>query len=42
MPVEATIVDVVEEPVPGVVVVSEFEAVPVAVPASDEDEDDKD
>jgi hypothetical protein len=36
MPVEATIVDVVEEPVPGVVVVSEFEAVPVAGPDSED------
>ena len=40
MPVEAAIVDVVEEPVPGVVVVSEFEAVRVAVPDSDEEDKD--
>jgi len=40
MPVEATIVDVVEEPVPGVVVVSEFEAVRVAVPDSGEEDKD--
>ena len=40
MPVEATIVDVVEEPVPGVVVVSEFEAVRVTVPDSDEEDKD--
>jgi hypothetical protein len=40
MPVEATIVDVVEETVPGVVVVTEFEAVRVAVPDSDEEDKD--
>ena len=40
MPVEATIVGVVEEPLSGVVVVSEFEAVRVAVPDSDEEDKD--
>jgi hypothetical protein len=39
MPVEA-IVDVIEEPAPGVVVISEFEAVRIAVPDSDEDDKD--
>ena len=34
VPFEATIVDVIEEPVPGVVVVTEFESVSTAVPIS--------
>ena len=40
MPVDAAIIDVVEEPLPGVVVVTEFEAVRVAVPDSDEEDKD--
>jgi len=39
LPVETAIVDVVEAPVPGVLVVTEFEAVRVTVPELDEDEE---
>lgn len=37
--VETAIIDVIEEPVPGVMTVTEFEAVSVAVPDDEEDED---
>jgi hypothetical protein len=40
MPVEAATIDVVEEPLPGVVVISEFEAVRVTGPDSDEQDKD--
>ena len=36
MPIETAIIDVIEEPAPGVMVISEFEAVRVALPDSDE------
>jgi hypothetical protein len=34
VPVEDTIIDVIEEPVPGVVVVSEYEAIRTVTPIS--------
>jgi hypothetical protein len=34
VPVETTIIDVIEEPVPGVVVVTEYESVRTATPIS--------
>ena len=34
VPVETTIIDVIEEPVPGVVVVTEYESVRTAIPIS--------
>jgi hypothetical protein len=36
MPIETTIIDVIEEPAPGVMVITEFESVRVALPDSDE------
>jgi hypothetical protein len=36
MPIETTIIDVIEEPAPGVLVITEFEAVSVALPDSNE------
>jgi hypothetical protein len=38
VPVETTIIDVIEEPVPGVVVVTEYESVRTATPISPDDE----
>jgi hypothetical protein len=38
VPVETTIVDVIEEPIPGVVVVTEYESVRTASPISPDDE----
>jgi hypothetical protein len=38
VPVETTIIDVIEEPVPGVVVVTEYESVRTATPISPGDE----
>jgi hypothetical protein len=37
-PVEDTIIDVIEEPVPGVVVVTEYESVQTATPISSDHE----
>ncbi len=36
MPIETTIIDVIQEPAPGVMVITEFEAVRVALPDSNE------
>ncbi len=38
--VETAIIDVIEEPVPGVVTVTEFEATSLAVPNSDDEDED--
>ena len=38
MPIETTVIDVIEEPAPGVLVVTEFEAVRVNLPDSDEED----
>jgi hypothetical protein len=42
VPVEATIIDVIEEPVPGVVVVTEYESIRTGTPVSSDDEPDDD
>jgi hypothetical protein len=42
IPIETTIIDVIEEPVPGVMVITEFESVRVGLPDSNEKNKDQD
>jgi hypothetical protein len=42
IPIETTIVDVIEEPAPGVMVITEFEATRVAIPDSEAEDEDPD
>jgi hypothetical protein len=42
MPIETTIIDVIEEPAPGVMVITEFESIRVGLPDSNEKNKDQD